>query len=243
MPAINLPPEYIERLKSITAKRPKTVIEHILKRGFITTEELKNLYGYNHAPRAAMDVKDQGIPLEMFKVANEQGRMIAAYRFADPSGVRSGLFGGRKAFSKEFKRLLIELNGLRCGICLEPYEERYLQVDHRVPYAVAGDSAFDEKDLRAYMLLCRSCNRAKSWSCEHCPNCLEGQRVPEVCAGCYWANPDAYVHIALRQERRLDLVWDAKQVATFDRIKAMAKRASEPLPDFVKRLLAKSTHK
>jgi hypothetical protein len=51
------------------------------------------------------------------------------------------------------------------------------------------------------------------------------------------------VHIALRQERRLDLVWDAKQVATFDRIKAMAKRASEPLPDFVKRLLAKSTHK
>jgi hypothetical protein len=81
LPAINLPPEYIERLKSITAKRPKTVIEHILKRGFITTEELKNLYGYNHAPRAAMDVKDQGIPLEMFKVANEQGRMIAAYRF------------------------------------------------------------------------------------------------------------------------------------------------------------------
>jgi hypothetical protein len=47
----------------------------------------------------------------------------------------------------------------------------------------------------------------------------------------------------LRQERRLDLVWDANQVATFDRIKAMANRASEPLPDFVKRLLAKSTHK
>ena len=50
------------------------------------------------------------------------------------------------------------------------------------------------------------------------------------------------MHIALRQERRLDLVWDAKQVATFDRIKAMAKRASEPLPDFVKRLLAKIAH-
>ena len=37
--------EFLDLLKSITAKRPKTVIDHILKYGFITTEDLKNKYG------------------------------------------------------------------------------------------------------------------------------------------------------------------------------------------------------
>lgn len=37
----------------MTDKRPKAVIDHILKHGLITTDELKPLYGYNHPPRAA----------------------------------------------------------------------------------------------------------------------------------------------------------------------------------------------
>lgn len=35
------PKEIINKLNSITEKRPFTVIQHILKHGFITTEELK----------------------------------------------------------------------------------------------------------------------------------------------------------------------------------------------------------
>ncbi len=41
------PPEFLKLLKSVDCKRPKTVIEHILEHGQITTEELKNTYGYN----------------------------------------------------------------------------------------------------------------------------------------------------------------------------------------------------
>ena len=52
-----LPPEFVELCKAVTAKRPKTVIDHILKKGFITTQELKDTYGYNHPPRAVRDVK------------------------------------------------------------------------------------------------------------------------------------------------------------------------------------------
>jgi len=37
-----LPEYFIKMLNSIEAKRPKTVIQHILKHGFITNEELKN---------------------------------------------------------------------------------------------------------------------------------------------------------------------------------------------------------
>lgn len=44
--------DFIIKLNAVTSKRPKTVIQHILKNGFVTTEELKSL-GYEHAPRAA----------------------------------------------------------------------------------------------------------------------------------------------------------------------------------------------
>ncbi len=40
------PKEFLELCASVTGKRPKTVIDHILKHGHITTEELKNKYGY-----------------------------------------------------------------------------------------------------------------------------------------------------------------------------------------------------
>lgn len=45
-------------------------------------------------------------------------------------------------------------------------DERDLQIDHRVPYEVAGES--NELKTEDFMLLCGSANRAKSWSCEHC---------------------------------------------------------------------------
>jgi hypothetical protein len=56
------PEKFLERLRSITSKRPKIVIDHILKHGFITTEELEKEYGYKHPPRAARDVREQGVP-------------------------------------------------------------------------------------------------------------------------------------------------------------------------------------
>lgn len=58
------PPEFLKLLKSVKAKRPKTVIDHILKYGQITTEELKDRYGYNHPPRAMSGKK--GFQLEHF---------------------------------------------------------------------------------------------------------------------------------------------------------------------------------
>ena len=64
----DLPPEFVSKCKSIIAKRARTVIDHVLKNGFITTQELKDTYGYNHPPRAIRDVKENGIPMEMFRV-------------------------------------------------------------------------------------------------------------------------------------------------------------------------------
>lgn len=52
-----LPKAFLTLCKSVTAKRPRIVIDHILKHGHITTEELKTEYGYDHPPRAARDVR------------------------------------------------------------------------------------------------------------------------------------------------------------------------------------------
>ena len=60
----NLPKEFLDLLEKVTAKRAKTVINHILQYGQITTEDLKEVYGYSHPPRAIRDVREQGIPLD-----------------------------------------------------------------------------------------------------------------------------------------------------------------------------------
>jgi len=118
-------------LASITNKRARVVIQHILKRGFITTEALEKKYGYNHPPRAARDVREAGIPLETFRARSSDGRSI------------------------------------------------------------------------------------------------------------YWANPDEYSHIALREIRRADILWDEDEIQAYERLKKAAKAAQFRIPEHVKRIIAK----
>jgi hypothetical protein len=228
--------EVLAQLRAVKSKRPKVVIEHILQHGYITTEELKTEYGYNHPPRAARDVREQGNPLETSHVVDTTGRTIAAYRFGDLSQIASGRLGGRKAFSKQFKGLLVNTHGAICSICRTPYEPRYLQIDHRVPYEVIGDSATSAREPNDFMLLCGSCNRAKSWSCEHCLNWSE-VKSPDICRTCYWADPVSYNHIALRDVRQADIVWTEDEVATFEQLRLRAEERNEAVPDFVKAII------
>lgn len=225
-------------LESVTNRRARVVIQHILKHGFITTEELEKQYGYNHPPRAARDVREAGIPLETTRVRSSDGRSIAAYKFGDLGRLRIGRIQGRQAFPKKLKSELHDLAGGKCAICAGEFEGRYLQIDHRVPYEVAGDSQRAEWNAQDYMLLCSSCNRAKSWSCEHCPNWLNDRLAP-VCLTCYWANPQEYLHLALREVRRLDVVWSEDEVQAYERLKQAALADATPLPEYVKTIVAR----
>jgi len=76
MSTYNLPDELIERLKAVKGKRARIVVEHILKHGYITTEDLEKKYGYSHPPRAARDVREQGIPLETFRATSSDGPQL-----------------------------------------------------------------------------------------------------------------------------------------------------------------------
>jgi hypothetical protein len=233
-----IPPDFIKKCKLVTAKRPRTVIDHILKHGFITTQELKDKYGYNHPPRAARDVREQGIPLETFRVEGSDGRKIGAYRFGDPQKSRFGRLKGRTAFSKGLKKKLIEINGSRCAIYLEEFTDRDLQIDHRIPYEVSGDDIDNIDDFNSYMLLCGSANRAKSWSCEHCVNWLELKKK-EICFKCYWAFPENYEHIAMCQIRRVDIIWSGDEVNVYENLKKRTQELQKNIPDFIKEIINK----
>ncbi|NOZ06169.1 MAG: HNH endonuclease [Chloroflexi bacterium] len=230
------PPKALtEKIESVTGKRARIVVDHILKHGFITTEDLEKTYGYSHPPRAARDVREQGIPLETFQVKSSDGRTIAAYRFGDPSEIRAGKLEGRKVFSKQLKDHLYEESGERCIICAGKFAKRYLQIDHRIPYEIAGDKDDVEGTSEEYMLLCATCNRAKSWSCEHCPNWTT--KSPKVCTQCYWASPQKHTHIALREVRRTDIIWEENEVLIYEELKRIAREYEFPIPEYVKEIV------
>lgn len=228
--------DFLKLIASITNKRAKIVIDHIVEHGFITTEDLETTYGYSHPPRAARDVREAGIPLETFTIKSKQGKSVAAYKFGDLSKIRHNRLGGRLIFSKEFKKQLYEACDGKCAICNGSFELRYLQIDHRVPYEIMGDFERFQQYIKDYMLLCASCNRAKSWSCEHCKNWTDMKDV-EMCKTCYWGNPDNYDHIALEKIRRLELTWQNEDVKFFETLKEEANNSGIKLPDFVKLLI------
>ena len=228
--------EFIRLCQSVTAKRPKIVIDHILKYGFITTQDLKDKYGYNHPPRAVRDVKEHGIPIVMFRVAGNDGRKIAAYKFGDIQELRMNSQAGRTVLSKDLKRLLIERDGSRCAIYCAPFPERELQIDHRVPFEVFGDDRTAILKPEDYMLLCGSANRAKSWSCEHCVNWRELKKK-EVCRACYWASPENYSHVAMRPIRRVDILWGEDEVGDYEMLKQKTERLQKNIPSYVKEVV------
>ena len=85
------------------------------------------------------------------------------------------------------------------------------------------------------MLVCGSCNRAKSWSCENCPNWTT--RNPVVCETCLWASPEEYQHIATEERRRLDIVWEAAETDDYDRIAVRAKKLDQDMRVLIKGII------
>ena len=164
---------------------------------------------------------------------------MAEYCFGDLDNITTGRVGGRVNFSKAFKKSLIAEHGSRCCLCNAYFESRYLQTDHRIPYLVSGDGAAASRNVSDYMLVCGSCNRAKSWSCEHCPNQL-GSKDLKACANCYWASPLKYRHVATQDIRRLDLVWTGDEVSDYDTAKVKAGPEDQAMPKFVKEIVRRA---
>jgi hypothetical protein len=229
--APKLTSDQIAWLKALPMSRRAAVVrDHILQHGSITTGKLAEL-GYNHPPRAARDLKDAGAGVVTTMVTGPDGRRMASYAF---SGTANKDGAGRVVIPKVFSDALKDANGYRCAVCGGQFEGRELQADHRVPFAIVGDQP--EMIHADFMPLCASDNRAKSWSCEHCDNWTD--RNPTMCKSCFWASPDNYLHVAGREERRLNLTFQNADIATYEKLKDQADRAGVSLTVAAKKKLA-----
>ena len=160
---------------------------------------------------------------------------MARYRLGRAEDIREGRHGGRSVLPKAFKSKLLAQYGSTDCITGAKLDSRLLQIDHRVPYRVGGDLGLAERDTSAYMLLDASSQRAKSWSCEQCPNFRELLDV-DVCKTCFWAYPENYEHIATEQIRRTDIVWREGDVSIHDRLKERAESDGISMSELLLRL-------
>jgi 5-methylcytosine-specific restriction endonuclease McrA len=195
------------------SKRAVRARDILLERGTVTTADL-NALGYDHPPRAIGDLKDAGITL-VREMVTVDGRRMAQYRLLDTLGGDEAI---RRQLPKKFREALYDAHDHQCAVCGGRFTARELQTDHRIPFRIAGDP--DTLDTAAFMPICGSDNRAKSWTCEHCVNWTK--RDPEMCRDCYWASPDDYRHIAGEPERRLVVALRGPDVRLFDHISAQA---------------------
>lgn len=216
------------------SKRARDALKVLLEKGSISTDDLNDM-GYNHPPRVIGDIRDAGIPIDTGQGTSKTGNRMAVYTFGEPSKIQAGRVGGRSAFPKAFKASLIARYGSIDCITGATLDERVLQIDHRIPYRIAGDDASADHQVEDYMLLDASSQRAKSWACEHCPN-MQAKEL-KVCQTCYWAFPENYTHIATQQYRRVDVTCQDADVPVYDKLKAKADAAGVSIAEYIRRLM------
>lgn len=234
-----LDPRILEMAKRL-GKRPKAVVDHIIKHGAVTTKELAEIYDYNHPPRAARDVREVGIPLETKMITDPiTKKRYGSYIFGNVDDLRNDILKGRQNFPKAFKDELYSSHENHCLICNVRYPRRMLQIDHRIPYEVAGDD-IDTFALNhdEYMPICRVHNRSKSYSCERCRNWLV-EKDEDICNTCFWANPEDYQHIAMKYEKHIELVFRDGEIPLYGKLQHLADKENLDLGTYLKHLIDK----
>ncbi|MFC0683425.1 hypothetical protein [Novosphingobium clariflavum] len=227
--------EVEEAAREFIANKPNAraskALRAILERGTVTTREL-NKIGYDHPPRAIADAVDNGIPIKKEMIKADDGKRMARYSLGEPGQLRGGQ-AGRANFSKAFKTKIVKHYGEVDTITGWEVSGRTLQIDHRVPYRVGGDAGMKEQDVGSFMLLSGSSQRAKSFSCENCENWTT-IHDEAICRTCYWAFPEAYTHVAMREVRRADVVWQDGETKQFDALNKLAHEQGTTVSQLVK---------
>lgn len=239
----DIPDPLKKKLKDVTSLRPLVVIYHMLKDGSISTERLQKEYGYDQAPRAAQDVKDHGIKLTSTSGRTSDGHRMVSYAL-DITGSVGTHKSGRRAFDKREKLAIAsDQYDPSCDLCGLSLSIAELQADHRVPYDIAGELSDGDRTRAHVMLLCPSCNRSKSWACEHCPNWEPEARVPATCKSCYWSGNEGHAHAATVKGRWLTLSWRGPDVVDVDDVQEEATRNGVALDVAVRNLVTREAER
>lgn len=217
----NVHPSILEQVKLIPKgkKRAKALAELLIEKGKVSTKEIREMLNEEHPPSAARDLKDLGIPIKM-TWGSSNGRRYGIYEFDNPDLLENNILRGRQYFPKSLKSNLIKRDGERCNISNINFKSQYLQIDHRIPYRLAGENGLPKDHPEDFQLLSAASQKQKSKICEgECQN-FKSVKNPEICKDCYWAYPEDYNHIATQQIRVLNVGFLDKDVELFERIKS-----------------------
>jgi len=226
--------DYIDQVLEVCSSRAVYVIKFILENGSINSEDIAD-EGYRHGARAIGDVRDNGVPLITNKTKSTDGKSIAEYIFGPADEINRRKFGGRINFPASLKKQLLERYGAECAISRMILPIDKLEIDHRVPFYIAGDIE-GERNPDDFMLLSKSMQRTKSWDCENCPNILSHLDI-NICKTCYWAYPEDYTHVAMKEMRNLNLTWEGKEIAEFDAMESECKENGKTVQDYLKEVV------
>ncbi len=215
-------------------QRARIVLNRILDHGDCSTEWLQE-QGYDHAPRAAQDLKDAGVPLKSHKkdTNSKTGNRMSSYYLPDrkPSEVKAG----RKQPPKKFKKDLIKKYGQKDQFTGQETAGHELTMDHRTPYDVGGDpDIFDVKD---WMLLGASSQQRKKHACSNCEN-QKTIKDPAICRRCYWAYPEDFDHVAMENLRRIDVEFRGSDVDKYNQLEQYANRMELSIGDAIRFLIS-----
>lgn len=237
-------PRLLDAIKNAhLSKRARQLIAHLIEHGTLNTEQLKDDYGYSHPPRVAEDAKECGIPIKTTYVPSSTGRRIAAYSLGSPDEIKSHKYEGRRLIPDAVKVGLLKTNGSICEASGELFDPQHLTVDHRIPYAIAGDATnglITSADPSRFMLLSRGAQRQKAKSCETCPNSALDKREVRTCQRCFWANPLSYLHVATVPERYVRLVFSETEAVLYEKLVEDAEEHGNSLQGTIKKRLGES---
>jgi hypothetical protein len=60
---------------------------------------------------------------------------------------------------------------------------------------------------------------------------------PKICRHCYWAYPEDYEHIAMREVRRVDILWSGEEVSIYEQLKEKTHELQKDLPAYIKEII------
>jgi hypothetical protein len=183
-------------LSSSMGKSARFVRNLLLRQGYTTTAQVRVQYD----PVAIFDLSRLGVPLKSERI-RENGRGSKRYML-DPEAF-SQKVERRDFLTPAGRKRLCSMYSNKCAICGYFSSYYILQVDHRVPFSLVGNSLMRSEGFASLQPLCPSCNSAKE---NACTDCVISTKDFECCRTCYWAYPNKYEHIATRIEQRLTLV-------------------------------------
>jgi hypothetical protein len=59
----------------------------------------------------------------------------------------------------------------------------------------------------------------------------------DICRNCYWAFPDNYTHVAMREARRADILWTGAEVEFYEKLKRRTLQLQRNIPGYVKEII------